>query len=403
MIIRVFLVAGSALLASMSWSTSVLAQQGIRPFAGVRYTVDSNLFRTANDAEALAQTGSTDTEETIIHYFAGINVIVPVSRQRFTLSGQADLAEYDKNSELNHTAIDGQGNWEWQLGNLWSGTAGAGYRKRLTEFNESNEPIQDLVSRETIGVTARFQFHPDWAVVGGVGNDKTTHDVQASDALSQIVNDSLKESRSRLDNSQQSYSGEVQYATTANTKIGFRTVAIEGEFERDSTPNFKETELSGVVYWEATGKSNFEARLGQTERDVNATNVNFSGSTYRFTYKWLVTEKTNLEFSTWEETRSVDESTRFAIENGYGISGLLNATAKLRFRGSFRWSTDDFQGGSGTNREDDVTHARFVAIYNPTPVFTLNGSIVQKDRSSNEANVGFDATIYSIEAKLALR
>lgn len=403
MIIRVFSVVGFALLTGVSWPTAAFAQQGIRPFAGVRYTVDSNLFRTANDAEAIAQTGSTDTEETIVHYFAGIDIIVPVSLQRFTLSGQADLAQYENNSELNHTAIDGRGNWDWQVGNLWSGTAGVGYRLGLTEFNESNEPIQDLVSRETLGATARFQFLPDWAVLGGVGNDKTTHDVQASDALSQAANDNLKAARSRLDNTQTAYTGEIQYATTANTKVGVRTVFVEGEFDVDSTPNFEETEISGVVYWEATGKSHLEARFGQTERDVNATNVNFSGSTYRLTYKWLVTEKTNLEFSKWQETRLVDESTRFAVEDGFDISGLLNATAKLRFRGSYRLSTDEFQGGSGPNREDDITRTRFVAVYTPTPVFTINGSVVVKDRSSSEPAANFEATIYSIEAKLALR
>lgn len=396
-------IASSVILATLLWAPSTFAQQGIRPFVGVRYTADSNLFRVANDAEAIQQTGSSEMEDSIIQYFAGVEAVVLVSRQRFTANAQADLFEYDRNAQLNHNAYDARGDWEWQLGNLWSGTAGLGFREKLTEFNQSGEPVQDLIFTQTTAVTARFQFHPDWAVIGGAGFEVTEHDVQDADVLSPAQNDAVRVARARLDNTQDFYSGEVQYATTANTKVGLRTVFLTGDFERDASLNFEETEYSGVVYWEATGKSSLEARLGQTDREGEGAAADFSGSTGRLTYKWLVTEKTNLEFSGWQETRLVDDSAQFAVETGYGVSALLNATAKLRFRGSLRQSTDQYEGGEGSNREDDITQMRLAAIYLPTRIFTLTGSVVQKNRDSNIPNAEFETTILTLEGKLALR
>jgi len=240
----------------------------------------------------------------ILSYFMGLNfvtfyelgqkaAITVKTIPSLLLSALVDRAEYDTFDELDHTGGNAVADWRWELGNLWSGSLAYTYERELASFDQFLTREKDIRTTHRGNFEAGYQIHPDWRLVGGLS-----------------ISDVSYQERERLDRETDGGLLEVQYRNTRRTRIGLRARIKNTDLKNEQDVNgilidndYDETEISGVFYWEATGKSSLEARLGYTDLNYNELDErDYKGSTGRLTHKWLLTGKTRLDTSVWRET-----------------------------------------------------------------------------------------------------
>ena len=226
-------------------TSSFAATDNFMPYAFTGISYDSNIYRVANDAEAISVLGNTNIDDTKRHLGAGFRAELPVSRQYLLVDAAVERINYDTNSVLDHTQTEGEATWRWQVGNLWSGNLGYSYSENLSTFYEFQDVLKETETQSAVFLDAGFQIHPDWKLI----------------ASSNLSNQSHRE-RKELDRELRSEGLEIQYRNTINTRIGLRVKVTDKNL--DNLENVggtlvnndsKQTEISGVFYWEGTVKS----------------------------------------------------------------------------------------------------------------------------------------------------
>lgn len=226
------------------------------PYAYVRVVNDSNILRVSGDQEARALLASTSRNDTIGYFGAGFESDLKLSRQHLLFDGEIERADYDSFDELDHTRTKGR-------------TEKIGY------------------------LNGGYQIHPDWWMSAGMEYSDVSY-----------------QERQRLDRDSTAGTFAVVYRNTLNTPVGMRVKYTDYDLRDDSingistSNDYTEAEISGLFYWEVTGKSKLEANLGYTDQSYDDLDErDFQGATGRLTYDWNVTGKTELEFSAWRVKR----------------------------------------------------------------------------------------------------
>lgn len=366
-------------------ATSFAAIETFDPyvFAGVVY--DSNVFKTQADEE----------DDTTAHIGAGFDLDWKVSRQHILLNGLVDRAQYDNFDELDHTRADAGAAWKWQVGNLWSGDLKYRYRHELASFEEFTTRIKDLKSTHRVDFVAGYQIHPDLELLAGLGGSDTSFD-----------------EREQLDRETRSKLLELRYSNTRRTRVGIRGRITDTNLKEDTVINgvdvsndYEEDEISGVFYWEGSGKSSVEARLGYTdlrydERDER----DFQGTTGRLTHFWRVTGKTRVDTSIWRETDSrFDEITTYVLSKGVSVKPIWDATAKIRVTAEVSFINNDYKGEDvvtvGDRRDDDIWLYALGVRYSPTRNLGLLLGYRNAERDSSEGFADYEAEMVNAQVR----
>ena len=358
----------------MPFSVSMAALDKFEPYAYARVLYDSNLFRADDDTRK-------EEDDTITHLGGGLKSDLKLSRQHLLLDLKVDRALYKDFDELDHTRVDGVGTWAWQVGNLWSGNLGYKYRREMSSFDEQFVREKDMRTTQAGFFDAGYQIHPDWKLKLGAD-----------------IRDVSYQDRKRLDRDAASGLFEIQYRNTRNSRVGVRVRYTDNDLKDQDVAGVKvsndytETEVSGVLYWEGTAKSSFEARLGYTRQNFDElSDRDYEGSTGRLTYFWKVTGKTKVDFSVWRETSTkFDEVTTYVLTKGARISPTWKATPKITVFGNVSYVNDDFKGQNdvvtslgGPRRDDDIWKVRLGARWQPRQFVQVSLSVSREDRDSS--------------------
>jgi len=299
---------------------------------------------------------------------------------------EVDRAIYDTYDDLDHTRVDGNATWAWQVGNLWSGNLGYRYLRDMRSFDERTildpDPLEkDMRTRQIGFLDAGYQLHPDWELVGGLEYSDVSY-----------------QDRKILDRNATAGKFEVQYRNTLNSRVGVRVKYTDNDLKErevggiEISNDYTETTISGVFYWEASGKSALQADLGYTKQSFDEIDGrDYSGSTGRLKYFWEMTGKTNLDFSIWRETSTKnDEVTTYVLTKGVSIVPSWSVTPIIRLRGNIQYENDDFKGQNdivtalgGQRRDDDTWRFGIGADWNPRHYLKLSLSYNYVDRDSS--------------------
>ena len=251
-----------------------------------------------------------------------------------------------------------------------------------------------MKSDANIYATIGYFPHPDWRVIGGATQQRTDFDKRP-----------LLEKLSRTANV------EVQYMNTANTYIGIRSSATYSEFPNEEningtliSNNYNENELSLVAYWEGSGKSHLTGRLGRSSRNhEDLSERNYSGSTGRLTYHWIVSGITTLDLSIWRETTSQNnEISSFVVTNGLSLSPTWIISPKTSLKGEIRRENNNYEGESTTIlnnesiRKDKISFASLSLSYQLRSNINLYTAYQQERRDSNRSLNKFQYHMISI-------
>jgi exopolysaccharide biosynthesis operon protein EpsL len=369
-------------------TNSFAAPDNFMPYVFTSISYDSNIFRVANDAEAISILGNTNKDDTARHLGAGFRAELPVSRQYLLVDAVVDKTSYDTFSVLDNTQTEGHATWRWQVGSLWNGNLGYSYSESLSTFNEIQDVLKETETKNSIFLDAGFQVHPDWKLVASLGRS----------------NQSYRE-RKDLDGELRSKGLELQYKNTINTRMGLRVKVTD--MNLDNLENvggtlvnndYKQTEMSGVFYWEGTVKSHLEARFGVTDLKYDElTERDFQGSIGRLTYQWLMSVKTKVDTSLWREAGPYyDEITTYVVTNGVSINPVWSVTPFITFNGKFSYQQNDFEAenavilGSGLpRREDDIRLFSLALSYSPTRNVKVSIAHQTEQRTSNRKDSEF--------------
>ena len=351
------------------------------PYAYARVLYDSNLFRVSGDF-------SDEEDETITHLGGGVETDLKLSRQHLLLDLEVDRALYRDFDDLDHTRVEGVGTWAWRVGNLWNGNLGYKYDRRMSSFEEQFVREKDMRTTNTGFFDAGYQIHPDWRLKAGLEYSDVSY-----------------QDRKRLERDATAGLFEVQYRNTRNTRVGVRAKYTDNDLREQDVlgvsvnNDYTEREISGVFYWEGTGKSALEANLGYTDQSFDELDErDFQGTTGRLIYHWKISGKTKLDFSVWRETSTKsDEISSYVLEKGVEIRPVWQATPKISIFGDVSYVDADFKGQNevvtalgGQRRNDDTWKYRIGTRWRPRQYMQFSLSYRREERDSSIDTRDFD-------------
>lgn len=281
----------------------------------------------------------------------------PVSRQLFTLDARADNYDFNRFSFLDHTAYDLGANWKYQAGPLVSGDLGYRRSRRLTSFNEVQERIKDLITRDYAYVSGGYQFHPRFRARGQVTDDLYNHRASSREVLdARITTETIG----------------LDYLTPSENTLG-----LQLQLEQGSYPNrqvvagstvdnkYDEYELSAVVGWQLAPKTRFDARLSYTDRNHDQVpQRDFSGATYRAGIGYAPSAKILLDLAGYRELTIVEDLIASAVlTEGVVFGAAWAPTIKTILQGKLFYENREYEGDPGfvlgvnQQRDDEVPQA----------------------------------------------
>jgi len=367
---------------------SYAALDKFSPYASVRVMRDDNVFRAADNEE----------DETITNLVAGFDSDLKLSRQHILLTGIVDQAKYKNFGRLDNTGLDGRATWNWQLGNLWSGRLGTRYNREMSSFTQDPTGEKDMRTKKVRFLEAGYQLHPDL---------RLTAEFDVSDVTYQ--------DRKRLNRDTTGTQFDVLYKNTLNTKVGIRVRHMKNELN-DSvvsgvlvSNDFDETTVSGLLFWEATGVSSLEARLGYTDlRYDDLDDRDFQGASGRLTYISKLTGKTRVDIAIWQEISSLrTEISSYVLAKGVSILPRWSATPKIYVEGEVSFTKDDFKGTNKINqslglpqRDDDTWLYRLTVNWDPRRFVHVVLGYRNENRDSSNSVRDFDDTQIDFKVQL---
>jgi hypothetical protein len=359
-------------------NVSLAAIEKFNPYAYGKVVYDSNIFRVSGDTQ-------DQQSDTVGHVGAGVKSDWKLSRQHLLLDALVDRAEYDSRSELDHTRLDGTAAWAWQVGSLWDGNLGYGYKKELSSFTQQLVPTKDMRTTHRGFWSGGYQIHPDWKILAGLDYADVSY-----------------QDRNFLDRKTTTGALAVQYRNTRNTYVG-----VAADYARNDLKGFEiapgisvnsdydVATISGTFRWEGSEKSTLEAKLGYTDvRYDDLHDLDFQGTTGRLIYHWTLTAKTRMDIEIWRETTSLyDEITSYVLQKGIRVAPSWAATPKISVRGSVVYTTDDFKARNDVaslagleRRNDDTWSYNIGATWSPRQYFNLS---LTYDRETRDSSIDF--------------
>ncbi|MDE3131553.1 MAG: hypothetical protein KGL16_10410, partial [Acidobacteriota bacterium] len=214
---------------------------------------DSNLFRLSDSANTQALLGTSQRSDNIRRVGVGFKADLPISRQHLLFDARVDDFHYSTFGFLDHSQYGGSATWKWQAGSRWSGDLGYARQRFLSGFGLLQLPQKNLVTESHAYASVNRLLTPRWRARGAL--DRTSYDYSnlaaATGALSGATPVSALDRATSL-----TLGGD--YLTPPGNSVGAQVKLTDGRYVNppglaalDNT--YRETEVSGVADWRASG------------------------------------------------------------------------------------------------------------------------------------------------------
>lgn len=375
---RALPLAGLAVLGALAMPA--LAKEGdtFRPFVSYTRHYDSNLFRLAESEYVLVPQRSDQYGVLGV----GLNVDWQPGRQRVAVSASKNQVRFARNSQLDYDGSDYQLKWSWQLGNRWSGQAGATESVTQSSFSDlAGLRINNQITRDSRFASADWQLHPRWHVgLGSAAVSSTNSTVQ----------------RAPLDYEDQSVSATLGYATPKGSKLRGEIRRAEGEY-----PNrlsgvsvdraYTQTEYNLLGDWNVSGKLVTHAKAGYVKRENDTlAQRDFSGVAGRLSADYFPTGKTALNWAIYREIANSDDlNATYQVNTGTSLGAAWRATGKITLRADVTFENRSFQGDTGLvvtglqQRDEDTLGGSLSMRYAPVRMAIVDVGLQAGRRDSN--------------------
>jgi exopolysaccharide biosynthesis operon protein EpsL len=357
--------------------------------SSLRY--DDNLFRLPENQNPAAISGKSDRSERSVATYAGIRLDKAYSLQRFQLNATATAYRYQTYDQLDFTGREYTAAWLWSVTPRLTGVLAAERSERQTDFADfrglTGENRQINESRR---VQADWWATGGWHLLAGASTIDSTNDTAFTAVGS-----------SRQDNTEYG----LRYVSAADNSIALVRRDGRGEYtgrildpttQLDTGYDKSETELRAI--WQASGKSNFDARLGHLERKHDHFPArDFSGNAGRVIYTWLPTGKLRVRLEALRDLVSFQESAHsYYISRYASLQPSWQVTAKTGLRLRLDMNKRDYRGPIipvTELREDTIRTAQLGIDWRPWRALLLDAYVTREKRTSNLAGLDYRANI----------
>ncbi len=362
-----------------------------RPYLDYTVVADDNILRIRDnfDAQALLKTNKRfDISQSFV---GGVIFEKEISRQHLSANVNFGKTIFDRFTEMNNTSRDLRGNWNWFVGNNFSGNLGASNVKALAPFLFT-PGVKNLRTEQTEYFNAAWRFHPSWRLRG----DYTHYDLNSDSTLDRLR---------FLNRTENRFEVGLDYIAPNNSSIGIQFGTIRGDFPElflapDGTftdNGFDQNEIKGKIKWIITGKSQLQFLGGWVERkNVSFSARDFSGFNGRVVYNWQPTGKIGLTLNGWRETSARQNLTAsFSLNTGISVVPTWDLTEKIRIEGDFSYLTRKFDrfsvltDGFTIGRNNTIRTISTKLIY--TPYQSIQISLLAYHNSLDTSRSGFSA------------
>lgn len=363
---------------------------------------DSNLFRLSDGANTQALLGTSQRSDNIRRFGVGLKADLPISRQHLLFDARVDDFHYSTFGFLDHSQYSASATWKWQAGSRWNGDLGYARQRFLSGFGLLQLPQKNLVTESHAYASVNRLLTPRWRARGAL--DRSSYDYSnlaaATGALSGATPVSALDRATSL-----TLGGD--YLTPPGNSVGAQVKLTDGRYVNPPGVSgldnrYRETEVSGVADWHATGKSRFIGRLGYTDRRHDQVSArNFHGVTARLDYDWITGAKTLLNFAGWRELEAVESSlASYALSEGLSFGPHWAPTFRTVVQAHLFRVRRDYLGSS-PERVDTVRGANVTFGYNPRRTMRFSLGLERGSQSSNIPNADYDYDLVSANARFS--
>jgi exopolysaccharide biosynthesis operon protein EpsL len=367
--------------------------------AGSTYLHDSNLFRLPAGSDPNVVLRAPTSSDSISVNSLGVTLNKPYSLQRFELGASFVDYRYKNFTFLNFTAFNYNGAWRWSLTPRLRGNATATRSETLNTFADFRSFIRNVRTETNNRFDAEYEIDGVWRVIGGVGENEVKNE--------QIF---LAQQNYRI----QSGEAGVKYAFPSFSNISAIVRSTKGEYTQLSQPvaaslfdnRFDQREFEANLFWEYSGKSNFNFRVGHTDRKHSTFSQRDYQGLYGYaTVNWGITGKTRLVSSVSRELASfLQTSSSYTRLDKFSVGPVWEVTSKVVARARYDASSREFLGPiANTPQNDRVDKLRTLyagADWRPYRWVTMSISLQNDIRSSNLPGFDFKSTTGTLSAQV---
>lgn len=395
-------------LALANLALPVAAKEGdtFRPFVSYTRYYDSNLFRldegetTAtieNGVPTLVRRESASDQYSVLG--VGVDVDWKPGRQQVIARAAKNFVRFSRYSSLDYDGSDYKLQWNWRLGNHWSGQVGATETVTQTSFADwyAAQAINNQITRENRFATAEWQFHPSWHV--GVGAASYTSTNSTSEQAPADYEDS-------------SLSATLGYTTRKGSKLRAQVRKVDGEYPNRPVTYidrlYTQTEYNLLGDWDVGGKLIARGKIGYTQRENDTQSQrDFSGVTGRLSADYFPTGKTMLTGALYREVSNSDDlNATYQVSTGVNVGAAWLLTPKFTLRANGSLENRSFEGDTGVvipgliRRDEDTLSGSLSFSYSPVDMAAIDLGVQSGRRDSNitDGDYSFRSVFVSVRA-----
>ena len=361
---------------------------------------DDNLFRLSSGVDPQTVLGKSTKADDITVSSLAFKINKPYSLQRFELEASLVDYRYKNFSYLSYRSQPYKAAWRWSLtprlhGNLTTDhttslnnfTDYTGYTRRNTHTNENTrfDGVADIGA--------------SWHLLGGLSRATITN--------SELT---VGEGDSRVNRAEFG----IRHTTPSGSALSVVTRSGRGNYINRSDPlpatlidnRFDDSENEVRVLWPITGKTSIDGRLAHFKRKhAHFAERDFDGAVGNINVNWQISAKSFLTVGVARELSSYQtNNTNYTSTDRLTVVPLWQISAKTALRGRYDYARRDYVGGSAlgssSNRSDTVRTAMIALEWQPYRTLSLNSSIQNEKRSSNQPGLDYASTVYSVAAQM---
>lgn len=356
---------------------------------GAQVLYDDNLFRLADSENPAPFLGNSQKSDLIYTTTAGIKIDKPYAQQRFQLDASVVDNRYQTYDFLDHTAFNYRGAWLWHVTPRISGILLAEQKQELNNFSDFRD-----IGEKSIQTNQTHVFTVDGDIGAGVhllGGlvDVRSRNSETFDAVGDYQQDGAEYG--------------IKYVSRAENWISLVQRRTTGEYNgRPLDPiaqldtGFDENTTELTLDWHATGKSEFQGKLGYVDRTHDHfSERDYSGMVGRLLYRWKPTAKLQLDTALSRNLFSFQEDANsYYVADTFSISPIWKYSPKTTLRMRYDYGNRDYRGAivpTSPMREDTVQALQFAADWHATRKITVTGMLQRTQRDSNISGYDYDS------------
>ena len=364
------------------------------PYLAVGYFHDDNLFRIAEDRPAFdGQRGDSARYATGGLYFDKM-----MSRQKIYLQGKLTKVKFSHFKQLDYDGKDLLGLWDWQLGNVFSGSAGASYEQTLAPYIDFRSNERNLRKHKRQHADGAWKLHPSWQVRAGAARDKYNYELAAQ----------------RFNNRTEDMAeAGFDYTPRSGSTAGLVLRRIKGKYSNKRmlggaplNDDFTQDELKARVNWKVTGITSIQVLAGYAKRKHAVLGPrNAKGLNGRVSASLNPRKKLRVNAAAWREFAPIESNlVTYSLNRGASVGASWDATAKLRVDAALSKERRNYDGRLLANAPPDIrdriTTASLGATWQARPSMQVNTSYAHQRRKGADflGNGSFKANTVSITA-----